>query len=36
MYADVAAPLWAAAGLLGGGSPAAERKSRADTAWSWD
>ena len=37
--ADAAVPLWAAAGLLGGCSPAAGRKSRAEEpcgpAWSW-
>jgi hypothetical protein len=34
-HADEAARLGSAAGLLGGCSLAAERKSRADTAWSW-
>ncbi|MFF4139579.1 hypothetical protein ACFY1B_51415 [Streptomyces mirabilis] len=34
-HADVAARLGSVAGLLGGCSLAAERKSRADTVWSW-
>lgn len=34
-HADEAARLGSAAGLLGGCSLAAERKSRTDTAWSW-